>query len=216
MARNEKSVANTERVAAIIDDPDAVGTRDEVLDELKTLATPEAVMDDTAFGAVPMRQAWSNTLWGSDSTIKTWAKWMCDDGSQAGSLWTWAGESRPGEPFELIGVNLDDFDDEVRGTYSLVDWPYDRAYVRESFASGNTTSDQHRIPARIGTFERMASGFLVLEWWQCILRWDGSSGGDLQSGLAAGCALQRRSNRQRRAFGAASQTAAPIGTPGRW
>ncbi len=140
-ARYEKSVATTGRVATIIDDPDAVGTRDEVLDELTTLATPEAVMDDTAFGAVPIRRAWANTLWGSDATIKTWVRWMCDDGSQAGSLWTWAGESRSGEPFELIGVNLDDFDDEGRVTYSLVDWPYDAAYVRESFAFGNTTSD---------------------------------------------------------------------------
>jgi len=140
-ARYEKSVANTERVATIIDDPDAVGTRDEVLDELTTLATPEAVMDDTAFGAVPIRQAWSNTLWGSDATIKTWVRWMCDDGSEGGSLWIWAGESQSGEPFELIGVNLDDYDDEGRVTYSLVDWPYDGAYVRESFYSGNITSD---------------------------------------------------------------------------
>jgi hypothetical protein len=140
-ARYEKSVATVERVATIIDEPDAVGTREEVLNELMTLATPEAVMDDTAFGAVPMRQAWSNTLWGSDATIKTWVRWMCDDGSQAGSLWTWAGESQSGEPFELIGVNLDDFDEEGRVTYSLVDWPYDGAYIRQSFASGNTTSD---------------------------------------------------------------------------
>lgn len=140
-ARSEKSVANAERVATIIDDPDAVGTQEEVLDEMMTMAIPEAVMDDTAFGPVPIRQAWSNTLWGSDATIKTWVRWMCDDGSQAGSLWTWAGESQSGEPFELIGVNLDEFDDEGRVTYSLVDWPYDGTYVRESYASGNTTSD---------------------------------------------------------------------------
>jgi hypothetical protein len=141
-ARFEKSAANAARVEAIIDDPDEVGTREEVLDELTTLATPDAVMDDTAFGSVPIRQAWSNTLWGSDATIKTWVTWMCADGSQAGSLWTWAGESpTTGASFELIGVNLDDYDDEGRVTYSLVDWPYDRAYVREAFASGNTTSD---------------------------------------------------------------------------
>jgi hypothetical protein len=139
--RYEKSAANTERVAAIIDDPDAFGTKEEVLDELMALATPEAVMDDTAFGAVPIRQAWSNTLWGSDATIKTWVRWMCDDGSQAGSLWSWIGESNSGKPFELIGVNLDEFDDEGRVTYSLVDWAYDSAYVRESVASGNVESE---------------------------------------------------------------------------
>ena len=139
--RYEKSVANTERVAAIVDDPDAFGTQEEVLDELMTLVTPEAVMDDTAFGAVPMRQAWSNTLWGSDATIKTWVRWMCDDGSQAGSLWSWIGVSQSGEPFELIGVNLDEFDDEGRVTYSLVDWPYDSDYVRKSLSSGNVGSE---------------------------------------------------------------------------
>ena len=139
--RYEKTAANTERVAAIIDDPDAFGTKEEVLDEMMTLVAPEAVMDDAAFGAVPIRQAWSNTLWGSDATIKTWVRWMCDDGSQAGSLWSWIGESNSGKPFELIGVNLDEFDDEGRVTCSLVDWAYDSAYVRESFASGNVGSE---------------------------------------------------------------------------
>jgi len=139
--RSDKSEANAERVGAIVDDPDAFGTKEEVLDELMTMATPEAIMSDTAFGPVPMRQAWSNTLWGSDATIKTWVRWMCDDGSQAGSLWTWNGEAQSGEPFELIGVNLDKFDDEGRVTASLVDWPYDEAYVRESFASGNVGSE---------------------------------------------------------------------------
>ena len=139
--RYAKSLATAERIAEIIDDPDAIGTREEVLDELMTMADPAAVMDDTAFGAVPLRTAWSNTLWGSDATIKTWVRWMCDDGSQAGSLWSWIGESHSGEPFELIGVNLDEFDDEGHVTYSLVDWPYDGAYVTRSVAAGNTTSD---------------------------------------------------------------------------
>jgi len=52
---------------------------------------------------------------------------MCDDGSQAGSLWTWVGEAQSGEPFELIGINLDKLDDAD--------------YVRDSFATGNTTSN---------------------------------------------------------------------------
>lgn len=139
--RYGKSAANAERVAELIADPDAFGTKEEVLDELMALVTPEAVMDDTAFGAVPMRQAWSNTLRGSDATIKTWVRWMCDDGSQAGSLWSWIGESTSGQPFELIGVNLDEYDDAGRVTYTLVDWPYDSDYVRKSFYSGNIGSE---------------------------------------------------------------------------
>ena len=140
-SRSEKTTATVEALGEIIDDPDSFGTRSEVLDLLMTMHTDDAVMDDTAFGTVPMRAAWSNTLWGSSATIKTWAKWMCEDGSQAGSLWTWAGESKTGEPFELMGVNIDDYDDEGRVTYSLVDWPYDRSYVQKSHALGNTAND---------------------------------------------------------------------------
>jgi len=135
-SRFAKSTANLEEVGRIIDDPDSFGTKGEVLDLLMTYATDNSVMDDTAFGAVPMRQAWSNTLWGLDATITTWARWVCDDGSQAGSLWTWAGTAGNGEPFELVGVNLDDYDDEGRITYSLVDWPYEGAYVRGAISQG--------------------------------------------------------------------------------
>ena len=63
---------------------------------------------------------------------------MCDDGSQSGSLWTWSGESQAGDPFELIGVNVDQYDDAGRVTYSLIDWPYDGSYVRQVFAFGDT------------------------------------------------------------------------------
>ena len=135
--RYEKAQANADRIAEIIDSPDAFGTQQEVLDELMTMVAPGAVMDDTAFSAVPMRSAWANTLWGSDATITTWVKWMCDDGSQSGSLWTWSGEANNGELFNLIGVNLDDYDADGKVTYSLVDWPYDRWYVLEAFSSGN-------------------------------------------------------------------------------
>ena len=36
--RYAKSLATAERIAEIIDDPDAIGTREEVLDELMTMA----------------------------------------------------------------------------------------------------------------------------------------------------------------------------------
>ena len=75
-------------------------------------------------GSVPIRSAWDNTIFGTDSTIKTWVTWLADDGSSGGSLWTWSGTARNGEPFELIGVNLDDYDENGLLTYSLVDWPY--------------------------------------------------------------------------------------------
>lgn len=142
IARSETTASNVERVAEIVDDPDAFGSREEVLDQLMTMvASPDVVMDDTAFGPVPMRQAWSSTLWGRDATIKTWVRWACADGTQAGSLWTWVGESINGEPFELIGINLDDYNEEGKVTYSLVDWPYEAAYVREAAATGNISDD---------------------------------------------------------------------------
>ena len=93
-------------------------------------------MDDTALGSVPIRSAWDNTIFGTDSTIKTWVTWLADDGSSGGSLWTWSGTARNGEPFELIGVNLDDYDENGLLTYSLVDWPYPAETVKGAVATG--------------------------------------------------------------------------------
>lgn len=139
-SRSEMTWATVEAVAEIIDDPDSFGTKSEVLDLLMTMVTDDAVMDDTAFGAVSMRSAWSNTLWGSSANIETWVTWVCNDGSQAGSLWKWSGEASNGEPFELIGVNLDEYNDEGKVTYSLVDWPYERSYVRDALIKGTGTN----------------------------------------------------------------------------
>ncbi len=105
------SRANQEMIAEIIAEPEAFGDRSEALDKMTALATPEAVMDDTAFGPVPIRDAWDNTVFGTDSTFKTWVTWLADDGSVGGSLWTWTGTANNGEPFELIGINLDDYDE---------------------------------------------------------------------------------------------------------
>ena len=139
-SRSEKTWATVETIAEIINDPDSFGTQSEVLDLLVTMATDDAVMDDTAFGGVPMRSAWSNTLWGSSANIETSVKWVCNDGSQAGSLWTWSGEASNGEPFELIGVNLDEYNDDGKVTYSLVDWPYEGSYVRDALIKGTGTN----------------------------------------------------------------------------
>jgi hypothetical protein len=138
--RSEKTTATVETIAEIVDDPDSFGTKSEVLDLLMTMMTDDAVMDDTAFGDVPMRSAWSNTLWGSSANIETMVTWVCNDGSQSGSLWKWSGEARNGEPFELIGVNLDEYNDEGKVTYSLVDWPYEGSYVRDALSKGSATN----------------------------------------------------------------------------
>lgn len=135
-SRYELSRASQEMIAEIIADPEAFGDRSEALGKMTALATPEAVMDDTAFGPVPIRDAWDNTVFGTDSTFKTWVTWLSDDGSGGGSLWTWTGTANNGEPFELIGINLDDYDENGLMTYSLVDWPYPAETVRAAVATG--------------------------------------------------------------------------------
>ena len=135
-ARHDLSLANQQLAAEIIADPEAFGDREEVLDALSALAAPDAVMDDTAFGSVPIREGWDNTIFGTDSTLETWITWLARDGSGGGSVWTWSGTAQNGEPFELIGVNIDDFDDNGLVTYSLVDWPYPGDTVRAAFATG--------------------------------------------------------------------------------
>jgi hypothetical protein len=135
-SRYELSQANQELIAEIIAEPEAFGDRSEALDKMTATAAPGAIMDDTAFGPVPIRTAWDNTIFGTDSTIKTWVTWLADDGSSGGSLWTWSGIASNGEPFELIGVNLDDYDESGLLTYSLVDWPYPAETVKAAVATG--------------------------------------------------------------------------------
>lgn len=134
--RRDLTTANQQLIAAIIADPEAYGDEEEALDAMTALAQPGAVMDDTAFGAVPIRSAWRNTIFGLDAKITTWATWLAEDGSSGGSLWTWSGKARNGEPFNLIGINIDSYDDDGLVSYSLVDWPYPGEVVRTAVASG--------------------------------------------------------------------------------
>lgn len=128
--RYDKSLATQIAVAEIIADPASFGSELQVLNLLMSYATAGAVMDDAAFGAVPMRAGWENTIFGGlDADLKTWITWLSEDGSQGGSLWTWSGTALDGQPFELIGINLDDYDDEGRVTYELVAWPYEDEHV---------------------------------------------------------------------------------------
>lgn len=136
-ARHDKVVATQEAIAEIIADPAAFGSDDEALDALMSYATPDAVMDDVAFGSIGMRQGWRNTLMGADAAIETFATWTADDGSMAGSLWVWSGTASNGEPFSLVGINTDHFNEDGLITYELVEWPYPADYVTSAFATGN-------------------------------------------------------------------------------
>jgi hypothetical protein len=92
------------------------------------------MMVDDVFGSVNMRSGWRNTLFGGgDATIKRWHHWMSDDGSMSGALWTWAGTNLVGDPFELIGVVIETFDEEGFLAGSLEVYPYDDSYVRAQF-----------------------------------------------------------------------------------
>jgi hypothetical protein len=134
--RHELSSNTQQQVADIIADPGAFGDKMEVLNALAALATADAVMDDTAFGAVEIRRAWASTIYDTNSTIKTWATWLSDDGATGGSMWTWAGTAQNGEPFELIGINIDRFDENGLLSHSVVDWPYPGDTVRSALATG--------------------------------------------------------------------------------
>ena len=139
--RYEKSLETQALLVEIIGDPDAFGTEEEVLAALNEIAVDGAVMNDSAFGAAGVYAGWSNTLYGGlDSKIPTWVTWMCDDGLMGGSLWTWMGTARNGEPFELIGVDVSSFTDDGKAAHIDVDWPYEGAFVRDAVAKGNAVA----------------------------------------------------------------------------
>ena len=72
-----------------------------------------------------------------DATITTWHRWMSDDGSNVGSMWTWSGTARNGKPFDLQGIEISTFDREGLYTGVTVYYPYDDAEVMRRFAEGN-------------------------------------------------------------------------------
>jgi hypothetical protein len=132
-ARYERSEAAQKATTEIIANPEAFGSEDEVLDLLMAYATEDAVMDDVAFGAVPMREAWYRTIYESEAEIVTWHRWLSDDGSNGGSLWSWRGFSHSsGEKFDLIGLSIISYNDDGQQTYQLVVWPYPDEYVVSS------------------------------------------------------------------------------------
>ena len=125
-SRYQKTKGGQDVVTQIIADPTSFGTEEEVLDLVMEHFTEEAVMDDDVYGPVPARAAWRNTLYGDlDADIHTWHRWLTEDGSNGGSLWTWSGTNFVGQPFELIGISLLEYDDDGKQTYQLVVYPYD-------------------------------------------------------------------------------------------
>ena len=139
-ARDERYQRSSETQEALIDiiaDPAAFGSMDEVLDLLDELAVPGASMDDVALGAAGWRAAWQGTLFGARATIPTWVKWMADDGSIGGSLWTWTGRARNGESLTLPGIDVSTYDENGLITSVVVYWPYENSEVACVFYKGN-------------------------------------------------------------------------------
>ncbi len=137
--RYENAARILSEIKAILDDPEAFGTEDEIADLLATHATPEALMDDDVFGAVSYGAGFFNTLYGwSDAQIDVYDRLLCDDGSQSAALWLWHGTNIAGNPFELAGISLATHDEDGLISYELVTYPYPDDYVREAvMGSGN-------------------------------------------------------------------------------
>lgn len=136
--RFAKSSAALEATGRIVSDPASYGSEEEVLDLLMEYVEPDAVIHDLAYGTISTRQGWKNTLFGGQVDAETyeWHNWMCADGSQGGSLWTWRGTNVVGEPFELIGIALTEYSDEGLEARQTVAWPYDYQHVYDEFGVG--------------------------------------------------------------------------------
>jgi hypothetical protein len=138
--RHEKARAHIDLMVEILGDPSAFGSEEEVVAALVEHYTPDAVMDDIVFGAVPIANAWHNVLYGGmvDADIDVYHSWLSDDGSQGGYLWRWHGSNAAGNPFELPGISLCEFDEDGLESYEYVVYPYPDDYVRSAFMGTGT------------------------------------------------------------------------------
>lgn len=148
-ARHEaalKTITDTEEILA---NQDSYDSPEAVVDALAALAVDGATMDDEVFGAVPLRQGWYYTLFGDsmDAKIDVHHHWLCEDGSQGGSLWVWHGTNPNGKPFELVGISLDDYDEQGRLTNEFVTYPYPDEYVDKA-VDGAGTPATGSVPAQ--------------------------------------------------------------------
>ena len=87
-----------------------------------------------------MKTGWYNTLYDRtmDARIDTYHRWVSDDGSQGGALWVWHGTNLAGNAFELVGLSLNDYDEDGMLAYQWVVYPYSDEYVLEA-VTGNGT-----------------------------------------------------------------------------
>lgn len=139
-ARHEASLKTITAEEGILANQDSYDSPEAVIDALAALAVDGAKMDDEVFGAVPLRQGWYYTLFGDsmDATIDVHHHWLSEDGSQGGSLWVWHGTNPKGNPFELVGISLIDFDEQGRLTNEFVTYPYPDEYVDEAVDGAGT------------------------------------------------------------------------------
>lgn len=136
--RYEKAKATQATLMRIIEDPAAFGSKSEVLAVLKEVAVPGLQSVDEVFGAVDWVSGWNYTLFNNtDATIKTWRSWLSDDGSVGGSLWTWSGTARNGEPFDLQGAEMSRFNEDGLVTESVMFYAYPDEEVTRRFNEGN-------------------------------------------------------------------------------
>lgn len=138
--RHDKTVEVRDAIRAILDDPAAHGSEDEVVDLLASYASSDAQMRDDVFGDVGVRSAWYNTLYAGtmDAEIDVIHRWFAPDGAQSGGLWVWRGTNLAGNPFELVGVQIDTHDDDGRITDEWVIYPYPDDYVRDAVLRDGT------------------------------------------------------------------------------
>jgi hypothetical protein len=139
-ARHDKAKATQEAVTAIVNDPESVGSEQEVVDALAAHYTPDAKMVDAVFGSIGARDGWYETLYGAmaDSTFDNTYWWVSEDGSQGGSVWLWHGTNEAGNPFELAGISLDDFNEEGLISNEYVVYPYPADYVKAAIEGAGT------------------------------------------------------------------------------
>ncbi len=133
--RREASQATLDEIMALWEDPSEVGTKEEVAAAIAAHSTEDAMIYDSAFpGDTPYATGFYNTLFGgvSSATLDITHSWLSEDGSQGGTLWLWSGTNTDGDPFELAGISLIDFDEDGKVAYEYVTYPYESDVVREA------------------------------------------------------------------------------------